>query len=312
MSDGRARIASGWPRHNLTFGGCPASEDRVNEDWSPAEVEATVSDYFAMFTKELRGEPLNKADHNRQLLALLPCRSRGAIEFKHANISAVLIELGHPYVDGYKPRSNYQDLLRKIVADRIAANTSLQIATHMAVEQPVRSAPAPGDLAEIIVPAPMRETGRNAWRESRQPEHRPRQPINYLEREARNTSLGLAGEQFILRVEHARLWDAGERRLADRVEHVAKTQGDGLGYDIMSYDADGRERLIEVKTTRYGAMTPFFATRNEVAVSDERAAQYHVYRVFKFDAAPPKVFMLPGSLRQSCNLDPVQYQASVR
>lgn len=283
----------------------------MSEDWSPAEVEATVSDYFAMLTKELRREPLNKAEHNRLLLALLPNRSRGAIEFKHANISAVLIELGQPYVDGYKRRSNYQDLLREIVADQLSANTALQILIQQAVEQPVRSVPAFGDLADIIVPAPVRETGRDAWRERRQPAHRPRQPINYLEREARNTSLGLAGEQFILRVEHARLWEAGKRRLADRVEHVAKTQGDGLGYDIMSYDADGRERLIEVKTTRYGAMTPFFATRNEVAVSEERAAQYHVYRVFKFDAEPPKVFMLPGSLRLSCILDPVHYQASL-
>ena len=283
----------------------------MSEDWSPAEVEATVSDYFAMLTKELRGEPLNKADHNRRLLALLPNRSRGAIEFKHANISAVLIELGYPYVDGYKPRSNYQDLLRDIVADRLTANSSLQRATQQAVEQPVRSVPALGDLADIIVPAPVRESERVAWRERPQPAPRPRQPINYLEREARNTSLGLAGEQFILRVEHARLWEVGEHRLADRVEHVAKTQGDGLGYDIMSYDADGRERLIEVKTTRYGAMTPFFATRNEVAVSDERAAQYHVYRVFKFDAAPPKVFMLKGPMRQNCILDPVQYQASL-
>lgn len=283
----------------------------MSEYWSPAEVDATVSDYFAMLTKELRGEPLNKADHNRRLLALLPHRSRGAIEFKHANISAVLIELGYPYVDGYKPRSNYQDLLREIVADRLTANASLQLATQQSAEQPVRSVPALGDLADIIVPAPVRETERVAWRERRQPAPRPRLPINYLEREARNTSLGLAGEQFILRVEHARLWEAGKRRLANRVEHVAKTQGDGLGYDIMSYDADGRERLIEVKTTRYGAMTPFFATRNEVAVSEERAAQYHVYRVFKFDAEPPKVFMLPGSLRLSCILDPVQYQASL-
>lgn len=44
---------------------------------------------------------------------MLNGRSPGAIEFKHANISAILIEIGFPYLDGYKPRGNYQELLRK-------------------------------------------------------------------------------------------------------------------------------------------------------------------------------------------------------
>ena len=36
-------------------------------DWSRLEVEAAVSDYFEMLTKELRGESFNKAEHNRDL-----------------------------------------------------------------------------------------------------------------------------------------------------------------------------------------------------------------------------------------------------
>jgi hypothetical protein len=68
------------------------------ENWSHEEVEATVSDYFEMLAMELRGEPYNKAEHNRHLQKLLNNRTKAAVELKHQNISAVLIELGYPYI----------------------------------------------------------------------------------------------------------------------------------------------------------------------------------------------------------------------
>jgi hypothetical protein len=77
------------------------------EDWTLAEVEAIVGDYFAMLRKELRGERYSKAEHRRALSPELRGRSDGAIEFKHANVSAVLDGFGLPYIDGYKPRGNY-------------------------------------------------------------------------------------------------------------------------------------------------------------------------------------------------------------
>lgn len=57
-------------------------------------------------------------------------------------------------------------------------------------------------------------------------------------------------------------------------------------------------------------MTPFFATRNEVEVSEQEASRYHLYRVFTFDKRP-RLFILPGALRQSVILDPVSYRASL-
>ena len=131
---------------------------------------------------------------------------------------------------------------------------------------------------------------------------------NYLELEARNHSLGRAGEEMVLRFEHERLWRAGKRALADRIDHVSHTQGDHLGYDIQSFETDGRDRLIEVKTTRFGAMTPFFASRNEVGVSETRELDYQLYRLYSF-REQPKLFVLAGSLRNTCELDPVSFIA---
>jgi hypothetical protein len=45
----------------------------------------------------------------------------------------------------------------------------------------------------------------------------------------------------------------GRDDLAQKVEWVAVTIGEGLGFDVLSFDADdGSERLIEVKTTGLG------------------------------------------------------------
>lgn len=88
-------------------------------DWSKLEVEAAVSDYLDMLALELRGKPFNKAEHNRDLARVLNGRTRGSIERKHQNISAVLIELGYPYIDGYKPLRNYQELLKDVVEERL-------------------------------------------------------------------------------------------------------------------------------------------------------------------------------------------------
>src|SRR5690606_3550165 len=75
------------------------------------EVALIVVDYFDMLTLELSGEPFKKSEHRRDLLPLLNSRSEPSIEFKHQNISAVLINLGQPYIKGYLPRFNYQKSL---------------------------------------------------------------------------------------------------------------------------------------------------------------------------------------------------------
>lgn len=279
------------------------------ESWSTQEVAATVTDYLAMLGCELKGEPYNKAAHRRQLQRLLVERSEQAIEFKHANISAVLIELGLPYISGYKPRSNYQQLLRDEVEGRLQADKELQLTVAQTVEEPVALPPTKANLADVIVPMPERSRKERTYE---RPAARPQvaRRINYLEREARNASLGLAGEKFVMEVEHHRLWDAGARRLAEKIDHVSQSRGDGLGFDILSFETNGRERLIEVKTTRFGQHTPFFVSQNEVEVSEAKASEYALYRVFAF-REQPKLFIVPGALRDTLDLQPFQYRASV-
>jgi hypothetical protein len=278
--------------------------------WAREEVEATVADYFTMLEQELRGQDYSKTEHRRRLLPFLNDRSEQSIEFKHANISAILIELGFPYISGYKPRSNYQQLLRDVVEDRLSATPGI---VQLAAEDADRTAPAPSldDLLSALT-SPPRPSPQTGERPPRRPyRHRPNPlQVNYLEREARNCSLGLAGEEFVVAFERARLLAAGQDRLAGQVEHVAQTQGDGLGFDILSFEVSGAERFVEVKTTKYGAETPFFLSRSEVEVSGQSPDKYHLYRVFDFRAYR-RLFTLNGSLKRTCALDPYTYLGRV-
>ena len=275
--------------------------------WSRQEVEAIVADYFAMLASELAGTPYNKAAHRRALKALLNNRSDQSIEFKHCNISAALLDAGFPYITGYKCRSNYQGLLAEVVAERLEANQELQAIAAADVDRPI-AVPEVDDILSTLTEAPMSSS---ASIEAHEPASAMgiRLTTNYIEREARNRSLGGAGEQFVLNFERARLIHEGCEALAAKVEHVAKTRGDHLGFDVLSFEKSGAERLVEVKTTKYGGDTPFYVTRNEVATSDRHASQYQVYRLFSF-RAKPQLYVLPGAIGTTCRLSAATYLAA--
>jgi hypothetical protein len=282
----------------------------MGEDWSREEVEATVADYLSMLDQDLRGFEYNKTEHRRHLSDLLNMRSDGAIERKHQNISAILIELGFPYISGYKPLRNYQRLLYDVVLSRLDNNQPLVDIVRVQVAQPATVPTMDNILAALVDPPAVDLSGHHNIGARVRELPSMQYSVNYLEREAKNNSLGKAGEQFVVRFEKARLIHAGRERLASKVEHVSETQGDGAGFDVLSFDITGHERFIEVKTTAYGALTPFFVTRNEVAVSHSATAGYYLYRAFNF-RRQPKLFTKQGPLDRSFNLEPLQYMASL-
>lgn len=277
--------------------------------WSINEVDLTVADYMAMLSDELRGLVYNKSAHRTALLPLLENRTPGSVERKHQNISAVLIEFGLPYISGYKPLGNYQALLAERVAAFLEGAVDFIGMVAESVDRPATPVPI-SDLLQRVVDAP----GPADWAYSKAADEgrRPRTPvrINFLEREARNASLGRAGEIFVVEFEKARLTSLGREQLADRIEHTSVIEGDGSGFDIRSFEKDGSDRLIEVKTTAGGPQTPFFVSRNELEVSRERFREYHLYRVFAF-RKDPRLFKVAGALDETFRLDPSQFRARI-
>ncbi len=284
------------------------SEEIAGKNWKRSEVELIVSDYVAMLMCELGGQHYNKAAHRRVLLSSLPGRSSGSVEFKHCNISAVMIELGFPYITGYQPRFNFQrNLLVDVVSEHVEKQVQLDHLALAAVERPAAGIKRP-DFNNVLASPPTTQE-RNALKEP-QPNYF-RAPIqrDYLAREERNRSLGLAGEIFALDFERWRLCNAGVNQLAERVAHVSVTQGDGLGYDIHSFEPDGSDRFIEVKTTSFGERTPFFVSTNEVQFARANEAAFRLYRLFDFRQSP-RLFELAGPIERHCRLDATTYRAS--
>jgi hypothetical protein len=278
----------------------------MSRDWSREEVEATVADYLHMLTQELAGQDYNKTEHRRALIRKLAERSDAAIELKHQNISAVLMALGCPWISGYKPRSNFQNLLFHVVQQAVVDNALFDKAALSAAEQPATT-PLLTNLEKILVSPPeLRRTVNEIATAYMRREIGMKR--DYLAREARNASLGTAGEEFVLEYERARLHKLGKKQLSERVEHVSATKGDGLGFDVLSFEGTGKERFIEVKTTAFSKETPFFVSKHEVEFSKSFSSQFQLYRLFEF-RKEPKMFALSGAVAKNCILDPVSYLA---
>jgi hypothetical protein len=194
-----------------------------------------------------------------------------------------------------------------VAEEQVSGAASLDHAAMAAAQQPAIT-PTQTDFKKVKTTAPSKHDQRKLSEPGNSLLFKALKR-DYLEREAKNRSLGLAGEEFIVLFEHWRLIELGQHRLADKVEHVSQSKGDGLGYDVLSFESDGKERLIEVKTTTFGRDTPFFVSRGELALSHGAKDQFHLYRLFEFRKSP-KLFDLPGALDQHCVLDPVTYRAS--
>ena len=103
---------------------------------------------------------------------------------------------------------------------------------------------------------------------------------DHEETEKEKRRIGYLGELLVLQHEQTSLLDKGISKVPI---HKSITEGDGLGYDILSYNSKGEEIYIEVKTTKYDADTPFYITANELEKSKEVGNRFCLYRLYFFD-----------------------------
>lgn len=274
----------------------------MRSNWSEIEIEIIVKDYFKMLSIDLQEQSYSKTYHRNNIISSLNNRSHGSVEFKHQNISAVLIYLGLPYISGYKPRSNFQALLKEVVEDFLNLNPSYFELFNNYLN------------SETVIPNVIDILSRRE--EKPVFEFKIKEPsvsyqaypgrTDYYQKEFTNKRIGILGEKFVVNFEKARLIKDGFDNLADKVEHISQTFGDSAGYDVLSFDPTGKDRYIEVKTTKLGKDSPFFITRNELNFSELKNNSFFLYRVFKI-SADPRLYFLNGSMTRSCNLEPSQY-----
>jgi hypothetical protein len=269
-------------------------------DWTDIENDLIVSDYFAMLAKDFAGDRYNKAEHNRRLQTLIH-RGRGAIEFKHQNISAVLMSLGEAWLPGYKPAFNFQMSLVDVVVRWLTRNR----------EWLIRDTTAPWAFQEapqLWVGPPPTMSNEPPPEELEKTLHIARK-FDVAGRDERNRALGRAGEALVVRHERSVLRSAGREDLSRAVRWVSQEDGDGAGFDILSFSPDGRSRLIEVKTTNGWDRTPFHISRNELAVAEERPSDWRLLRLWNF-SREPRAFELAPPLTAHVSLTATAFQAT--
>lgn len=184
-------------------------------------------------------------------------------------------------------------------SDSLSSDSAEKIAQKLPVAQ----------LIETSAPSTSKEKPANSSNTSKKG-----RKVKYDEVKKSNSEVGFFGEKAVLNFEKEKLIKYPD--LAEKVEHVSVKQGDGLGYDILSFDEEGHELFIEVKTTTQGKDAPFYISNNEVDFALKHPDNYVLYRIYNVQnvlESKDKIefFKVKGDRFQSINLSPVSYRASI-
>jgi hypothetical protein len=288
--------SSGAATKAFSLGFDVEGKHRRPTDWTLDECEAAVEAYFEGLRKKLSGQNFNRAQACRSVAEKIG-RPHGAVDFKFQNIDAILYKYELPrMMNGIAP--NIQHLLEFVVLDPLAKHNSV---FETVPEHTPEVTTAQGLLVEPPNVSPS-VTGDD------EPRSQIARKIDYAKRDAKNRRLGRSGEKWVVAFEKKRLTEMGRKDLAEQVDGIAERLGDGLGYDIVSFDENGVELLLEVKTTNAGILTPFFISPNEIAVAERERDSYRLYRVFDFSTIP-HAYVLSGPLEDKLTLKPQVYSA---
>jgi hypothetical protein len=200
------------------------------------------------------------------------------------------------------PRFNVQMSLAEAASRWLARHPEWETALHgKVIPQMAERAMLHVGVAPILSNTPPSEDLQQTQRIARR--------FDVAGRDERNRTLGHAGEERVFHHEIHVLRHSGREDLARRVRWVSQEDGDGAGYDIASFTLEGRNRLIEVKTTNGWERTPFHISHNELEVANERRNDWHLFRVYEF-ARAPKAFELRPPLDAHVSLAATSFRAS--
>lgn len=173
-------------------------------------------------------------------------------------------------------------------------------------------------LTPVSIPVALPKAGNSSAKATPTLSAKKAKKVNYFVRQKNLKKVGDLGEKLAIEVEKRRLNGEGRPDLSALVEHVSETQGDGLGYDIKSFERceDGtyRAKYIEVKSTTGGKSKPFDISENEVEVSAELGNQYSIYRFFGLhnQITAAKFYEIRGAVTDHFELKPTAYKAYLK
>mgnify|MGYP001449089589 CR=1 FL=1 len=132
---------------------------QAGSGWSSAELEACVRAYRQLWVAQQAGTNMNKSALRREVVQqALSNRGEGAYERRMQNISAVMDELGLPFVQGYLPLRNVgaaKSEIIKLINKHWERSSELEAPTADADELETRVAPASQRMAGDKLSPPL-------------------------------------------------------------------------------------------------------------------------------------------------------------
>jgi hypothetical protein len=140
-----------------------------------------------------------------------------------------------------------------------------------------------------------------------------RKKVDFEKENRKNKRLGDRGEKVVLLAEKDYLTKSGKKDLAQNVKQVSK-EDDSLGYDILSYELDGSEKYIEVKSTKSKVGTANFLISDNQIRKSKSKDNFFIYVVFESNQKNPKIWRIKSPFNEPENrvkVTPVSYRVVI-
>lgn len=144
---------------------------------------------------------------------------------------------------------------------------------------------------------------------------RAKEDINYSEQQTISQKIGDRGEELVLRneIEKTKGWGLPNETLS-KVRRVS-LESDDYGFDILSFDQEGNERYLEVKTTKTnGKNFSFILTRNEFETAKYYGKMYSFVIVFDI-LSNPRIWYMGNPFVEEpykVKIQPTQYRVDIK
>lgn len=143
---------------------------------------------------------------------------------------------------------------------------------------------------------------------------RSKDGIDYSDQQKRNQEIGDIGEKLVLANEIDKARNGGlSEELVSQIRRVS-LESDDYGFDILSFDQNGKEHYIEVKTTKASSNSLMFVlTQNELDHARKYGSAYSIVMVFDVEQNPRIWDMGNPFVSEPCkvNIKPIKYLVEV-
>lgn len=130
---------------------------------------------------------------------------------------------------------------------------------------------------------------------------------NWEEINKKRKLTGERGEVIVVAIEQDFFESINRSDLASRVRHVSLEDGDGLGYDVLSFFENGQEKYIEVKSTTTALSSPFYLSRNELGFLKDHSENAFIYRVLVANENSEIETLSSSDILEKSEITPIQY-----